>query len=45
MQDARQLNSTKYVVEWDPLAMTKVSISTLASPTGLNGLKLDSSSV
>ena len=45
MWDARQLNSTKYVAEQDPSAMTKVLISALASPTGLNGLKLDSNSV
>ena len=45
MRDARWSNSTKYVMEWDPLAMTKVSILALASPTGLNGPKLDSNSV
>ena len=45
MQDARQLNSMKYIAEWDPSAMTKVSILASASPTGSNGPKLDSNSV
>ena len=45
MQDARHLNSMKYVAEQDPLAITKVLISALASLTGSNGLKLDSNSV
>ena len=45
MQDARRLNFTKYIMEWAPSAMTKVSISASASLTGLNGPKLDSNSV
>ena len=45
MQDARWLNSTNYVAEWDPLAMTKVLISASAFPMGSNGPKLDSNLV
>ena len=45
MWDARWLDSTKYITEQDPSAMTKFSILALASLTRLNGPNLDSNSV